>query len=67
MRMCTYFDLFALPLPLRRNNMIYINILYMDRTEIYQGRFLNRLEVGATNSSAGINRNADAIGENRPK
>ena len=37
MRMCTYFDLFALPLPLRRNNMIYINILYMDRTEIYRG------------------------------
>ena len=44
-----------------------IHHLYMDRSEIYQGRFLSRLEVGPTNSSAGINRNADAIGEKPSK
>ena len=39
----------------------------MDRMEIYRGMSRNRLEVGPTNSSAGINRNADAIGEKPAK
>ena len=35
--------------------------------EIYRGMSRNRLEVGPTNSSAGINRNADVIGEKPAK
>ena len=44
-----------------------IHHIYMDRSEIYRGMSRNRLEVGPTNSSAGINRNADAIGEKTAK
>ena len=47
--------------------MADIDDIYMDRTEIYQGMSRNRLEVGPTNSSAGINRNANAIGEKPAK
>ena len=39
----------------------------MDRSGIYRGMSRNRLEVGPTNSSAGINRNADTIGEKPAK
>ena len=44
-----------------------IHHIYMDRSEIYRGMSRNRLEVGPTNSSVGINRNADAIGEKPAK
>ena len=47
--------------------MCNIEHIYMDRMEIYRGMSRNRLEVSATNSSAGINRNADAIGEKPAK
>ena len=51
----------------KEGGMSDIHHIYMDRSEIYQGMSRNRLEVGPTNSSAGINRNADAIGEKPAK
>ena len=51
----------------KEGGMSDIHHIYMDRSEIYQGMSRNRLEVGQTNSSAGINRNADAIREKPSK
>ena len=51
----------------KKGGLADIHHLYMDRMEIYRGMSRNRLEVGPTNSSAGINRNADAIGEKPAK
>ena len=51
----------------KKGGLSDIHHLYMDRSRIYQGMSRNRLEVGPTIILAGINRNADAIGEKPSK